>query len=288
MTEQEYLNIIENTIAEIESINFDNNWSYEQVLHSILKIHKLPIILFKLPAGSHLFRSRINKDNNLYKSISEISIPEERFVTKYARANKPLQSLFYASETRPTSYMEFLIQLAESTHFGEEVSLTLGAWRLNRELELVLVFDPNSPRNNEYYKYHGASFDQMINDSPKELQKGSVRFFEYIGAKYARLITKDYYNYFITCAYSNVVFAYNNCDGIMYPAVANGGDTFNVVLKKNVISEKALELIQIHADKFRAEEQENGKHHFLNIAGIDASKIENGEIEWNNDWIQYI
>lgn len=284
MPELEYIKHIENLIKEIESINFENNWSYEQVIHSILKIPKLPIILFKKPKGDLIFRSRINKGIDLFEHVSEISIPKECYVTNYARANKPGQSLFYGSENRPTSYLEFALHLAEITPFGKEVLITVGVWELKRDLTLVLVFDPSLPRNNVFNKYHGEGLDEFLTKTPEKFKKGTIRFFEFISKKYAKQVSNNYHNFFITCAYSNIVFAYEQCDGIIYPSVPRGGDAFNVVLKKNVVSEEVLELKAVRTDKFIALEQPNGKHDFVNTASIDASKIKNDNIEWNSNW----
>lgn len=284
MKGSEYLENIESTIKEIESIDFKNNWAYEQIIHSILKIQKLPIILFTKLKGNLIFRSRINSGVTPFETISEINIPDERHVNNYARANKPRQSLFYGSEDRPTSYLEFAMHLAETTPFNEEVSITIGAWELQRNLTFVLVFNPKLPRDNEYNKYHGKEFDNFISKTPEELRKGTIRFFEFIGQKYAEQAENNLENYLITCAYSNIVYAYEQCDGIMYPSVPRAGDAFNVVIKKNTIEEGALSLKSARMDKFIAREQDNGKHDFLNNASMDASNINFETIEWNKGW----
>jgi len=288
MTEAEYLKHIEDSINEIESIDFRNNWSYEKVIHSILKIQKLPIILFNEPKGNFIFRSRINDGVKPFVYVSKISIPDEKFVQNYARANKPKQSLFYGSENRITSYMEFAMYLAECTPFNEEVSITIGIWEIQRDLTFALVFNPEISRDTKYNKYHGEAFDDFIRKTPEELRKGTLKFFKFIGEKYAELADKNTNNYLITCAYSNIIFAYEQCEGIMYPSVPSGGDAFNVVIKKNAINEDVLKLKEVKMDKFIAREQPNGKHDFVNNASMDASNIANDKIEWNSSWQQWL
>jgi hypothetical protein len=285
MTETEYLARIEGAINEIESIDYSNSWSYEQVIHSILKIPHLPIILFTEPRGNSIFRSRINNDMTPYYSISDISLPKEEFVLNFARANKPKQSLFYGSENRPTSYMEFAMHLAETTPFNKVVSLTVGRWEIQRNLIFALVFNPTMVRNNVYNNTHGEFFDDFISKTPEELRKGTIKLFEFIAEKYANQVEhNDIKTYLITCAYSNIIFSYGQCDGIMYPSVPRLGDAFNVVIKKNSIDEGVLVLRNARMDKFVAREQSNGKHEFLNIASMDADKIGVGKIEWSNKW----
>ena len=70
MTEIEYFDRIEKTINEIESINFHNNWAYEQIVHSLLKISTLPILLFSEPSGNHIFRSRINLKSTPFEIVA--------------------------------------------------------------------------------------------------------------------------------------------------------------------------------------------------------------------------
>ena len=116
------------------------------------------------------------------------------------------------------------------------------------------------------------------------MRKGTVRFFEFIGQKYAEQAENNLDNYLITCAYSNIVYGYDQCDGIMFPSVPRGGDAFNVVIKRNSIEGSTLSLKSVRMDKFIAREQDNGKHDFLNNASMDASKINSETIEWNNGW----
>jgi hypothetical protein len=287
MTEQEFINQIENSITEINSINFSNSWAYEQVINSIFKIQFLPIILFTYPKGSSIFRSRINIGTELFENVSDISIPDEKYVTEYKRANKPKQSLFYGSEDRPTSYLEFVEQLAENTPIGNEVAITVGKWKTKRELTLALVFNPQAERNISYYQQHGEALDEVIKKSPEEFRKGTTKFYEFIGNEFAKNAGGDIRTYQITCAYSNIVFAHEKTDGIMYPSVARGGDGFNIALKKNIITENLIIIETAKIDKFIAQRQENGKHEFVNKASMDSSGIRNKRIKWKHYWLQH-
>jgi len=284
MTEQEYLKHIEDSIEEIRAIDMKNSWAYEQVIHAILKIEKLPIILYKVPVDSFIYRARINAKTDLFTKVSEISAPKKKHVLNFGRANKPSQVLFYGSETRPVAYLEFSTQLSKTVPIGEEAMITLGAWKLLKEIQLVLVFNPLLPRDNYYNKLHGAAFDDFISQSPVELRKGTIKFFEFIGSEYAKLAEENCESYLITCAYSNIIFAYKESDGIMYPSVPLGGKGFNVALKEDIHENGHLKLVSALVDKFIAKQQENGKHEFKNNARKDAQTIKETEIEWKNVW----
>lgn len=281
MTSKEYLDHIENLIIEIRKIDFNNNWAYEQVLHSFLKIKKMPIILYQYKENNLLFRSRINNKEN-FQEINEISAPNSKYVKNYARANKPRQTLFYGSENRPTSYMEFIEYLAETTDFGIEVAFTIGGWRLKRDLVLALVYNPLDERETEYNKLYGEGFDEFVEKTAKEYRDGTMLFFQFIAEEYSKPVKNNIETYLITCAYSNLIFGYEECDGIIYPSVPSAGNGFNVVLKENVILENSIELEFAGKDTFVATEQENGKHNFMNIKSTNATGIDlaKGIIEW--------
>lgn len=284
MTEQEYIKHIEVSIAEIRSIDMKNSWAYEQVIHAILKIQKLPIILYKIPVDSTIFRARINTTADLFTKVSEISAPKKMNVQKFGRANKPSQVLFYGSQTRPVAYLEFATHLSRTVPIGEEAMITMGVWKLSKEIQLVLVFNPSLQRDNYFNRLHGAAFDDFLSQTPVELRKGTKIFFEFIGEEYAKWVENADESYLITCAYTNIVFAYKESDGIMYPSVPLGGEGFNVALKENIHENGYLKLESAIVDKFIAKKQENGKHEFLNNARKDAQRITETDIIWEVDW----
>jgi hypothetical protein len=260
MTNKEYLDHIEKLILEIRSINFRNNWAYEQILHSFLKIKKMPIILYPYRENNLIYRSRIN-NKNYFQEINEISAPKEEYVKKYARANKPRQTLFYGSENRPTSYL---------------------GWRLKKDLTLALVYNPLDTRETDYNKIYGEGFDEFVEKTANEYKDGTIRFFKFIAEEYSMPVKDNIETYLITCAYSNLVFGYEHCDGIIYPSVPSAGGGFNVVLKENIILDNSIELEFVGKDTFLATKQDNGKHNFININSENAKKIDlvNDIIEW--------
>lgn len=284
MTEQEYLSSIEESIATVKAIDFNSDDAYRKVLDALSSIKKLPVILYKMPKGDIIYRARINSENKLFTKVSEISAPKEKYILKYGRANQPNQVIFYGSETRPVAYLEFVTQLAETTPIGKEAIITIGAWKLLKELKLVLIFNPALTRDNYYNKYHGEAFDDFIEKLPTEFRKGTIKFFEFIGSEYARLSDNNDKTYKITCAYSNILYGHRDCDGLIYPSVQFGGKGFNVALKKNVVSEKNIQIDSVMADKFIAIQQKNGKHNFLNNASIYVREINDDVLIWEDEW----
>ena len=284
MTEEDYLNRIESSIKEIESINLNDNSAYVKITKAFINIGLMPIILINYPSLSIIYRSRINTGDETFNKISQLSAPEEKYVLNYARANKPKQSLFYGSENRQTSYLEFLNHLSKVTPFEEKVSITIGEWKVLKNLNLALVFSPSAIRDNFYNKLHGYGFDNFMSTTSKELRKGVIKFFDFIGKEYSKSVNENFNNYLITCAYSNILFAYENCDGIIYPSVAYGGNGYNIVLKKDIIEAKLIKLQAVQVDRFLAVKQNNGLHEFINIASKYSNKIVDDKIIWKKDW----
>ena len=81
-----------------------------------------------------------------FEEKSQIRNPKKEFVSKYARCNKPYQSLFYSSENRPTSYMELIEYLAETTFFGDRFYATIGLWELKRDLDVVVIHNTDKKK----------------------------------------------------------------------------------------------------------------------------------------------
>jgi hypothetical protein len=109
----EYAEKVIKSIEAIETLDSSKGYYYEQVLCKLLKIERLPIIIYTLEANNLFFKTRINEVDDAgnvidFNRISEISYPKREFVNEYARTNKPRQSMFYCSENRPTSYGELL------------------------------------------------------------------------------------------------------------------------------------------------------------------------------------
>ncbi len=284
MTANEYLKSVDESIKMIKSIDLRRGWLYEKILEAILNIKKLPIILFTYPKDNLLFRSRINNGLSFYTSKSEISAPKEKFVSNYSRANKPRQTLFYCSEDRITSYAELLENIKEISELGKEIHITIGGWRLLDDIQLVLVFNPLAPKISKYYQTHYREFEKVIENMPIELRKGTIKFFEFIGNEYSKQVPEEAINYLITCAYSNIVFGYEKCDGIIYPSVPGRGDGFNMALKKDAIARNIIKLEMVRTDKFITKIQKNGKYNYVNISSMNSSEIKYDTIEWDSKW----
>lgn len=255
-----YSNKVEEVIRSISSLNKADGYYYENLLFELLKIEKLPIIIYRIEANELFFRTRINESGD-YLRIKDLSYPNPEFVKSYARANKPLQQLFYCSENRPTSFIELLNN--RECEVGDEITLTIACWQLVEPLDVVLVFNPANSRSSKYYQKHGVGYDDFISKIDEGYRDGTNKLFQFIGACFEEPAIANKDAYMLTCAYSNLVFTKEKVEGIIYPSVPFGGDGFNIALFPKVIDENRLRMLDVMKNVMKVELTEDGQKKFV-------------------------
>lgn len=255
-----YTNKVEEVIRLISSLNKADGYYYENLLVDLSRIEILPIIIYRLEANELFFRTRINESGD-YLRIKDLSYPDPEFVKSYARANKPLQQLFYCSENRPTSFIELLNN--KECKVGDEITLTIACWQLVEPLDVVLVFNPANSRSSKYYKKHGVGYDDFISKIDEAYRDGTNKLFQFIGTGFETPAIDNKDIYMLTCAYSNLVFTKEKVEGIIYPSVPFGGDGFNVALFPKVCDENRLRLLDVMKNVMKVELTEDGHKKFV-------------------------
>ena len=255
-----YTNKVEEVIRLISSLNKADGYYYENLLVDLSRIEILPIIIYRLEANELFFRTRINESGD-YLRIKDLSYPDPEFVKSYARANKPLQQLFYCSENRPTSFIELLNN--RECEVGDEITLTIACWQLVEPLDVVLVFNPANSRSNKYNQKHGVGYDDFISKIDEAYRDGTNKLFQFIGTGFEEPAIDNKDIYMLTCAYSNLVFTKEKVEGIIYPSVPFGGDGFNVALFPKVCDENRLRMLDTMKNVMKVELTEDGHKKFV-------------------------
>lgn len=280
------LNDTKNTIELLESINPFDDYAYERAVLAYLKLSGLPIFINKLLAGMSFFHSRTHDSEDFFYKVSDISLPPQEFVKGFARCNRPFQSIFYCSETRPTSYMELVEYWADSKKIGDTLKVTIGLWELKNSINSIIVISPDpDKRISDFDKEHGKAFDSLIAKYSGEELESQRLFYKFLFEKFRKPAKKDLKTYIITSAYCNVVLMQANgqADAIYYPSVPFQGNGINLCINRDYFRPENIELKLALRNEFTISETEQGKHSFTESGKIETKyiKIEENQIIWN-------
>jgi hypothetical protein len=279
---------LEKAIAKLEGIDPTSEYAYEKALLAFISIKKLPVLIYTLPAGTFLFRTRTHNNEVFFNSINDINLPDNKLIKNFARCNRPFQSVFYASENRHTSFMELAEYWAETKNFSETLDVTIGRWELLNPIDLILVTSPNpADRISEFDKHHGTALDGFLEEQKGEAKEAAERFFSYMFSKYRKPAKNDLLTYIITTAYSNLAILHGNGNvhGIYYPSVPFGQQGVNIAINQEFATDINLSLTHAVKNSFRIDQNELGKHSFTETNRIMTENIdlENKTIKWEEE-----
>lgn len=276
---------VNSAIEKLEAINPSEEYAYEKAILAFLKIKKLPVLLYEIPAETIIFRTRTHETNNFFNTVSEISITPNQYIKGFARCNRPFQSKFYCSENRPTSFMELVEYWAETKKVGEKVYATIGRWKLKKSLTTIIVSTPDKDnRISEFDKEHGVAMETFIGNCEQEIIEATMVLYRYLFDKFRKPAKHDPKTYIITTAYCNLALSHSQgqANGIYYPSVPFAGQGVNFAINSDFATFDNLELTHIIRNEMSITENENGKHSFTETAIVEATKIDttNNLVEW--------
>ncbi len=276
----------------IDSIDMEDAQAYEKIRDAFIDIRFLPAftnIFYKIGNENKpnvTFRTRTHKKEKYFKNIEEVCHPKEKYVSSFARCNVPNQSVFYSSENRPTSYMELVEYWAQEKKIGEKVSVSIGVWEFQKDMNLYIIPKPNvNERRTREERFYGAMYDRKMAERKYTVQQkqASDLVFNYMYEKFSKPAKNDKLTYMITSAFSNLMLSQEHIDGILYPSVPFAFKGYNSAIKKSFVESGGLKLIEVTKDTLKIGETENGKHHFKQIDTCSTNKInqDKGDIKWN-------
>jgi hypothetical protein len=274
------------TIELLENINSSDDYAYERAVLAYLKLGGLPVFTNDLSSGLSFFHTRTHESEDFFFKISDISIPPQKFVKDFARCNRPFQSVFYCSETRPTSYMELLENWVDSKKIGEILKITLGLWELKKSIKTIIVTTPD-PENriSSFDKEHGTAFDSLIMKNSGEELEAQKLFYRFLFEKFRKPAKKDLKTYIITSSYCNVALMHTNgqADGIYFPSVPFKENGINLCINRDFFNAENIELKTEIRYEFSITENEQKKHYFREIGKIESREIRLQEdlLIWN-------
>ncbi|MBQ8720854.1 MAG: hypothetical protein IJY67_01725 [Paludibacteraceae bacterium] len=111
--------------------------------------NNIPLIHFGLPKGCVFLRQRINKENELFTQIAELSYPPADCVKEYGRANVPYKPMFYGStfgfDFRNELPLPRMLVLLETSTFAKDPEKsgiersTCSKWMAQKDLNLIAL-----------------------------------------------------------------------------------------------------------------------------------------------------
>lgn len=241
--------IAKEVVNALEKINPEDEFAYEEAVKTFLFLGRFPVFTDKVEKGTKICRSRTHKNGEQYfNTVSDIFIPPLKFVSSYARCNKPFQSKLYGSENRPTSYIELVRSWTKDFNNNESLFVTVGQWETQRDFNLVIVTSPDANlRTSAFDKYYGSHLDEYISQSEEEERKGFIIIYRYLFCKF-RKDAGDLHTYLITSAYCNLslCLAKENADGMFYPSViAKQDQAMNYVFNSGVVNHSNFKLLTV-------------------------------------------
>lgn len=245
---QEIESYIQTLTKEVEKS--DSNFStLKQTWIQLLS--SLPLPIYKLE-NSFILRSRPNFNGEVFKSISDISYNPFADRVELNRFNLKGESVFYgalpitskfvngALTTMCESYKD--IFLKQSSVF--EQNLTIGKWKIHEPIKVALLtFYKVAVQKSEHVQNLIPTYLEFIRRCcNEEDQYKCLLFFNYFSECAGKRFDNDN-NYLLTTAFYHALREFYKEDmGILYSSSMTDNYGLNIVLTKEIIDKKYLEL----------------------------------------------
>lgn len=254
----------------------------------------IPFTSGKVPAGTELFRARVNFNKEPFDLVTDIYTPPSHLIKKYGRANKPGERIFYSASNFKLAAFEVIQDLKHSFNPSREVAfLTIGIWKTKVDLHLACILDDpkihklrqdihDSFQANQKILFNGnISTDTAISNNillqyfAEEFIKSEIRGdFDYrVSNFYISSLRQA--NGFVAPRYSSEKF-----DGVNYPSVAMKykGDNQALFIESADNKLEFVNAIQVICANL---DFENGDF----MPGIlhEAETIKDGRITWKRE-----
>lgn len=205
-------------------------------------------------------------------------------ITAFARCNKPYQSKLYASENRPTSYLELIKNWLDNFKEGDKFFVTVGKWITQRDFNLVIVTTPNKhQRTSAFDKHYGNYLDKYIGKYSNSAKEGFIEFYKYLFSKFRKEAKNDLHTYLITTAYCNLALnlAKEKADGVLFPSVPANGDGMNLAFNSNITTLSNFKLSKVIRNEM-AVTKDGGGTNFKDTGLLEAKSFDTttNEINW--------
>ena len=254
----------------VSKIDLDSEAAYDELFKGFTQEFDMPIIFIPIKKESYCLRSRNNKAGKDFEDFRDLIYPDKIYITKYSRANKPGQQVFYRSDNIETNITELMPYWSKDMKSGETFAITVSRWIFNEQVYVVCIPD-----------YSNARLMTML-ENKIDLKSDPVlrEYWEYINLFFR---AQGFYQpnvYKFTSAYCNALIHNSqvikeNVDGILYTSIQDSTG-WNLAISPKFV-DKNLELESVLKIYLRKRGHKNGKpvyDNFLNPEPIFPKKLD--------------
>jgi hypothetical protein len=233
------MNLSEKLIARLKELKEEETISSYSHIKNILKNQIIPVPLYEYKPYRLIRYRRHNKGEEFFNYSHELSYRTDILdIHNFGRANEPGQGMFYCNDNKnqETGIAE-AVSIFRGNKDSKEEILTIGAWDLNKPLNLVLILpiEQNFGKNSDFDKIK-EYYNRLENSKEFEDLK---RFNDFLANEFTLDLEKHKSNYKITCAFTNYIREkFPEIDGIIYSSVKSEYNGTNIVLWPEVVNEK--------------------------------------------------
>lgn len=250
-------------------------------------IREIPIATAMLYRNAPIDRVRLNKKTLFFTKEDDLTyIKDEeviRNLTKFGRANRPHQPLFYGAlesslirHNRLTAITETskLLQDTESKCLRGEL-FTLSRWITNKELEVVeIVFSDEALKLNPDTQKSFKNQFEWVKDHP--LRELHLRQLQLFSNEFSRK-ANSHHDYKISVAYSDLILNKAGFAGITYPSVQSGYQGQNIVLRTDIVDEY-LALFSVSTHRLHKNKMQSLMSNYFHTQNFGR---DNSNFQWN-------
>lgn len=259
-------------------------------IKNALNVFSIPFPHEVIKAGTSLYRVRPHKGLNLskencFKRIQDVGHRTDlNNITNFGRANEPLQSVFYCSTERETSFFE-TTQLGRNCADIPVEIYTIGEWILQEDINVAhLSLNEN---DNQVANKLNEEFHELVNKLKSE---GTINWLKVLGLfskEFSKKSNQKGNDYLISCAFANYIYESKgvnnktqkevNIEGILYPSVQLTKKGMNLALKPSIIESQKLKLNKVVCQKMELVDNNYQETDTLESISID---YKNWLINW--------
>ena len=221
-------------IKELENIDLSKITDNELEKLIDERFHIFPFTSGIIPKGTELFRARINFNQKPFDKVEDIFIPPKEKITKYGRANRPFDQIFYCSSNYELAAFEVIQDLKYSfTPEREIIFLTIGIWKTKVDLHVTNIFHSPTLHNvRQDIRENYEKNQKYLKDGnmPEDLLQAYNLVSQFFADQFTKAKILSHFDYRISALYSYRLkhsnsfiasqFSNERFDGINYPSVA--------------------------------------------------------------------